>query len=160
MTKDDKRISVFLIGILVGMFIFFILLVGCGGGGGGGNNDNGTAPVVEDAVIFKITDLGWMPASGFSVGDEVNFEILATDPDLDMVAMIIESYLVTGSELDLQSIAEVQIPPQTEATETYYLDSNIIVEGPAGDYQECVYIVDARGNESAEYCKDITVFDF
>ena len=138
---------------------WIIFVIGCSGGGGGGGDDNrSTAPVVENAIVFKITNMGWMPASGFSIGDKVNFEILATDPDLDMAVMTIRSYLVIGSELDLKSITDVQIPRQTEATMVYYLEENLIVEGPAGDYQECVFIIDEMGNESAEYCKNITVY--
>ena len=137
--------------------IVFILLISCSGGGGGGGDDNGTSPTLNTVTAYKMTDAGWVESLWFEIGDEVNLDVFASDPDKNIKTIhMVEYYSVGGELVEWQYVDDV-LPTQQGVDYHYYFLENLIVNGPAGDWRECVYLVDSKGNESNEICINTVV---
>ena len=134
--------------VLLGLF------VACGGGGGGGSDDDdrGTAPVVEEAVLYRMVQGVMMETLAFDVGDFANLDVVASDPDLDMRVMYMTEYLAPEMVVSYGPVVESVLPSQVAFRMRYFLLEDVEVTGPVGDWRICFYVVDGRGNESNDFC--------
>ena len=137
--------------------IVFVLLISCGGGGGGDDGDSGPPPKINDVRLAKITDSGYVETLAFEFGDEINMDVWATDPDLNMVELFITEYRNTGIELIPNGQTRQLLPDQGDVDMHYYFLEDIVITNPVGNYRECFYIVDKKGNESNDFCINIVV---
>jgi hypothetical protein len=139
-------------GTMKRLIVLIAVLIGCSGGGGGGGDDNGTEPVLNSVIIYKLTDGGWVESLVFEIGDEVNVDIIATDPDLDIKTLYYTEYYYNGVEFIESYNNNSLLPTQQEETGYYYFLNNLIVVGPYGSYRTCFFVVDGNGNESRDIC--------
>ena len=138
--------------------VVLVFVIGCGGGGGGGSKkDRGTAPMVEETVLYRM-DAGVMVETlVFDVGDFANLDVIATDPDLDMTVMYLTDYLAPDLDVPYGATAESVLPTQMAPTMRYFLLEDVEVLGPAGQWRLCLFIVDGRGNESSDFCLNYVI---
>ena len=104
-----------------------------------------------------MTNAGWVESLWFEIGDEVNFDIFASDPDLDIYSIVITEYQHIGNEWVLVIHNTDTLPTQQATDYHYYFLGNLIVPGPAGNYKDCLYLIDSEGNESNEICLNTLV---
>lgn len=142
---------------LISLLFVVLLVVSCSGGGGGGGNDNGTRPVIADLVMYERNPITneYEESYVYEIGDMVNFEVYASDPDLDMDTLYASQYLLPNTTEPYYPESTQLLPTQSDADMIYYLLEDVEIEGPAGNWRFCVYIVDERGNESDEFCVNI-----
>jgi len=134
---------------------------GCGGGGGGGGAGGGgavgTAPTISDVKFYKIVDGVPVETLIFDIGDKFNFDLFASDPDLDMDTCYIEEYLLPDIDVPYGPTIELILPTQTAVDMVYFAEEDSTVDGPAGTWRECFWMVDTAGNESNEFCVNVVV---
>jgi len=144
----------------IGLSIIFIFAISCSGGGGGGGDDNsGTAPVIDSVTLFRIIDDVPIERLVFDIGDEINLNIFATDPDMDIDTLFVSQYLFPNTDIPYSPVLEFLLPSQIEPSIRYFLLSNTVIEGPAGDWRICFYVVDEAGNESNDFCLNVLIME-
>ena len=126
--------------------ILVLVFLGCSGGGGGSNNDR-EDPTIEDAAFFK----DGVESVSFKIGDAVNFAIIAVDGDKDMEDLNVEQYLYPDLQTPLYN-GSLILPDQTDKRMEYFTLSSFLIDGPAGEWRTCFYIVDSEGGESRDFC--------
>lgn len=137
-------------------FLFF--LAACGGGGGGdGTPPPTTAPTISSVTLYKVVNDTPVESLSFDIGDMVNIEIIANDPDLDMSTLYISQFLLPDLDTPYEPISENVLPSQQGADMTYFFIEPIEIGGPAGNWRSCFMIVDGAGNESNEFCVNAVV---
>jgi hypothetical protein len=125
-----------------------ITIVATGGGGGGGgapSSPPGTAPTITNVVIY---DVYWIPSLSFDIGDYANFEVYATDPDLDMTTLFITQYHPADSNIPYYGPDTMSLPSVSTADTYFYTIDPIEVTGPAGSWRIEFQIEDSKGNDS------------
>ena len=145
----------------IGLSIIFIFAISCsgGGGGGGGDDNSGTAPVIDSVTLFRIIDGVPIERLVFDIGDEINLNIFATDPDMDIDTLFVSQYLFPNTDIPYSPVLEFLLPSQIEPSIRYFLLSNTVIEGPAGDWRICFYVVDEAGNESNDVCLNVLIME-
>ena len=144
----------------IGLSIIFIFAISCSGGGGGGGDDNsGTAPVIDSVTLFRIIDDVPIERLVFDIGDEINLNIFATDPDMDIDTLFVSQFLFPNTDIPYSPVLEFLLPSQIEPSIRYFLLSNTVIEGPAGDWRICFYVVDEAGNESNDFCLNVLIME-
>ena len=93
-------------------------------------------------------DVNWIATASFTIGDYVNFEVYATDPDLDMVKLYITQYHPQDSTTPYLGPDLMSLPSQSAVDMIYYPIDPIEVTGPAGSWRIEFQIEDSKGNES------------
>lgn len=135
---------------------------GCSGGGGGGSGpapvDKGTAPTITDMKFFWINDGVPVETLTFWRGDKWNVNIFANDPDLDMDTFYVEEFLAPDFTTPANT-ATMLLPSQADENMVYFLIESQTIGSPAGDWRECVWIVDSKGNESNTFCVNIVIVE-
>jgi hypothetical protein len=76
---------------------------------------------------------------------------------MDMNTLFISSYLLPNLDSPYDPIAEKILPTQAGPTMEYYFVEPIEIEGPAGNWRICFWIVDNVGNESNDFCVNMIV---
>jgi hypothetical protein len=122
-----------------------IAIIGSGGGGGGGGGTNGTAPKITDANIY---DSNWIETYSFTIGEDANFAIYASDPDLDIESCEISEYYPADSTTPYNGPVSMALPSQSQTDVFYYNIDPLEVTGPAGSWRIEFQIIDAKGNQS------------
>lgn len=129
-------------------------LIACGGGGGDG------VPIqVHLPEITHIDLLQEIPKDDghlLYIGEKVNINVYASDQDLNMTTMYISEYLLPNLEVPFY-FSEHILPVQEGPSVVYFFLEDRVIEGPVGDWFVCFIIVDALGNESADYCINVRV---
>ncbi len=116
-----------------------------GGGGGGGGEDLGTAPKINNVVLY---DANWIATASFTIGDYGNFAVYVTDPDLDMINCYITQYYPHDSTTPYHGPDLMSLPSQSDVDMIYYSIDPSGVTGPAGSWRIEFQIEDSKGNES------------
>lgn len=130
------------------------LLFGCGGGSDSNPAVTTTAPVISSVKLTNPALFNDWPQYEFYIGDMVDVEMIANDPDLDMTTLYVTHYLSPDFDTPYLQTIEVTLPSQTTSRAKYVLINPIEVVGPAGTWKVCFMIVDSVGNESNNFCFD------
>ncbi|MBW1690828.1 MAG: hypothetical protein JRF35_01890 [Deltaproteobacteria bacterium] len=138
---------------LVALFLLSLLgIVGSNGGGGDGGGEtgsttsnNGTAPTINNVELY---DVDWNLKYSFTIGDDANFAVYATDSDKDMDCCYITQYYPLDSSIPYYGPDIMYLPSQSEVDMVYWNVNPIEVTGPAGNWRIEFQIEDANGNES------------
>ncbi|MCK4820537.1 hypothetical protein KA005_32530, partial [bacterium] len=129
----------------------FISIIGTGGSGGGGGG--GGAPPSPPETAPTISDVNFYDAYenetySFTIGEDANFRVYATDPDLDMISCEISQYHPHDSATPYYGPDTMSLPSQSHTDMVYYSIDPIEVTGPAGSWRIEFQIIDTKGNES------------
>lgn len=124
--------------------ILFLFINGCGGGGDGGGPAQ-TAPKIIDVTIY---DENWNIEYSFNIGELANFEVDASDPDLDMETLLVTQYYPSDSQDIYLGPVIFSLPSQSSAEMTYWNIDPIEIIGPAGGWRIEFQIEDSLGHES------------
>ncbi len=126
-------------------------IVATGGGGGGGDGapppPSETAPTLTNVELFNANDPGTVTFS-FDIGDTANFNVSATDPDLDMTTLYFTEYFPSDSTTPYTGPTPIAMPSQSATDMVYTLIQPTEVTGPAGNWRLDFQIEDSNGNES------------
>jgi len=138
MRKPLSILSILLIGIT-------LLCPGCNGGNGG--TPPGTAPRINWVELY-LWGGPYVPTFTFTIGEQVEFLVSATDPDLDIKTLYITQYYPADATSPYYGPDPLSLPSQSDADALYWPLAPTEVTGPAGDWRIEFQISDARGNES------------
>jgi len=139
--------------LIIILSLLFTIIIGCDSGGQNEKYaDHETAPDIVEVILYSAEgDEELLPSNSVRVGDRTNFEVYATDPDLDMVTLYISQHLLP-SELHYGNDIEILLPTQSNKDAVYWLLEDRRATGPVGEWRICFWIVDKLGNESEEFC--------
>ena len=142
-----KVLRYFLLTCVISFGFISIVATGAGGGGGGGAPPSPpeTAPTISDVNFYDAYE---NETYSFTIGEDANFRVYATDPDLDMISCEISQYHPHDSATPYYGPDTMSLPSQSHTDMVYYSIDPIEVTGPAGSWRIEFQIIDAKGNES------------
>lgn len=125
-----------------------LFFISCGGGSSSTPAPAlGTTPIITNVLFYNATDLT-TPATSFTIGDYVYFDVYATDPDLDMTTLYVTEYYPYDSTTIYTGPVPFSLSSQPASNTIYTNLTAIEVTGPAGSYREEFQIQDAKANDS------------
>jgi hypothetical protein len=126
-----------------------VLCPGCDGGGDGGIPP-GTAPRINWVELY-LWGGPYVPTFEFTIGDQVEFLVSATDPDLDIKTLYITQYYPSDETAPYYGPDPLSLPSQSDPDALYWPLAPTEVTGPVGDWRIEFQIYDNRGNASNVY---------
>jgi len=136
-----KSLSILCI-VLIGLTL---LCPGCNGGNGGA--PPGTVPKINWVELY-LWDDPYVPRLEFTIGDQADFLVSATDPDLDIKTLYITQYYPSDETMPYHGPESLSLPSQSDTDALYWPLAPTEVTGPAGGWRIEFQICDARGNYS------------
>lgn len=131
--------------------VLVLLLVACGGGGGDGGPPPTTAPKINDVRLFQIDEYNYPTQTlSFTKGDAAKFEIYCSDPDCDIVQLVIELWHPANIDNPYDT-AYIDLPTITQPDAVFFPIDPLIIEWPAATWKLVFYLIDSAGNESNMY---------
>lgn len=124
------------------------LLTACGSsssGDGGLPTATETAPNITAVYLY---DIIWGQGVIFTIGENFNYRIDASDPDLDMVTLIINEYFPSDSDTVYLGPIVITLAAQYTEEMNYFSTEPLEITGPAGNWRFEFQIEDAQSNES------------
>jgi len=142
--------------LLIAM-LSILAIAACDNGGGGGGSDSQTAPKILD---IRLEDFAFQSASHtqWSIDEFFYAKIIAYDPDLDMQTYYVD--IVTPNHITFQLSGSLSPVPAPISPLEYVSERTPVKEfatDGTGVYTVCWFIVDTKGNESEDFCRDYTV---
>ncbi len=115
----------------------------------------GTAPVITDAYLVDYWDWrsNWPKETVFSIYDDYEYIIHASDPDLDTKTLYITTFYPADSD---ESLREIISDISTFYTGEWFI-TGLRMTGPSGDYRVEFQIEDSKGNISNTFVSYYTV---
>jgi len=149
MKKQEMDLSKFyasfcLLGLLA---LGFMTTVATGGGGGGDGGNVGNAPKINNVLLFDVNDANTSTLN-FDIGDQINFHVYATDPDLDIITIHITQYHPPNSDIPCYGPDSIATPSQPSSDYVLYPITPLEITGPAGNWRTEFQLEDANGNDS------------
>ena len=137
----------------VTVLVLVLSCISCGGGGGGGSSapapDLGTEPEITLGFLIQAGDKTLTPITSAVLGSQVQLMACVTDPDLDVEALHMTTYLLPDTN-NPTSTNVFTLTTQEEAGYCY-VTNPLLVIGAAGEYVVILEVDDAKGNTSEQY---------
>jgi hypothetical protein len=104
-----------------------------------------TAPNITEIILY---DSNWVEIEtySFDIGEYYNYKVSATDPNGDIVSLVITQYHPDYSDIPYYGPNFISLPSVSYLT--YYSITPIEVTGPSGSWAVKFQIEDSKGNES------------
>lgn len=128
-------------------FVIPILLTGCPGSSDDPPKDNGKPPTIDTVTLYRMVNDNWIEAQEILIGEGARFAIDLTDPDKDIITLMIESYYPSDSNVPYYDPIEIAMPSQPNVSNTFTVNVESW-SSPAGGWRDEIYLIDAKGNES------------